>query len=1213
MISNIYNQNFGYTTTCQDNWSAVGNPSILRFNPLTASLIKTGSVEIYKYNINTDTHDKMAVIYRPLTDYELVLLAADSASANVYILHTEPTGSVVFSADLDLQIDEGKYYSPQDDGYGFSIDINNNLLAVGNPYFSSGINVNTANTFSFTGSGYVDMFDLSKFNIDPYAQRTPPVIVNYSFGTGFALIGVSVPGGQSYRYVSIQTKRKAIPNDYWQTIVTTEVSELGGLVFLQTNYTSYDLIDLDVQVVGIVGADPYLVTIPNPNIAITESFGWGVSMNDEWLAVSSIYESGSKGGVYIYQKYALTNDSWSLYQPLTLPSDIVAGDMFGFSLDMNKSSGSYNYNLVVGTARPTSSKAYVYELVSGSWIQKFTLSPDNTTVYPLTFYPTLPLFSGSYPNTADSFGYDVATYGDTIMVGAPTDRYIYEYSGSSVYQQGAVYFYQRCGTRDYGYYLARKSYGNEKTMKNNMLGFSVGVFDNYAVAGVPKITFDQSTICFLQGSLFQKHFCESSNEETLNGQYILYQTATGSISDSTLIDWDIINVYQVKKRYLQPHRAYGFDVSICDKFIIVGAPMLIYGENTIMSFYKDPPPTAPILLSVASGSAILSWSYDNTNSEHNGFNVEKSTNGFVYSNLITIANTDSRSHIDNYVTLNNTYWYRVNAYNELGVSPYSNILSIFLIPPAPDGSTVLEVSTGSMILQSLGSGSSILSWSYTGAYQNGFTVEKSSSVAPGYTQIVNLATPIVRSYSDSNIDANEKYFYRVQPYNSYGTGSYSNIGSASFSNILYFSGSSKFYINPSGFIAETESFWKGVYGYKNVNMTRLNVSSNSLSVFNLVGATALTQISCSNNQLTSLDLNTNPVVTRLYCQNNFLTHINTSNCNLFHFYCYNNQLSSLDVTQCVQLELFNCNNNLLTSLDLSQNTLIDTLDFSHNQLNYIDVSQIGNLRYIYGHSNVLTGSNFSGPHNRLYYIGFSHNLLTTGSINLDTITTLDELDLKFNLFTDFEHIGPPSRSLTAVGFSENPLTTSFLDMTMYPSASYLYADGAHISSSVRTFVSNSYIYASIYGNQFPTLDLQHTPSTASLTFLDVSINNYLTSLDTSYCVSMSTLICHQNFDLADKLVISGSALTFLFCGNSSITNLILSGSPNLTTVWAHENSLTVNSINQLYIDLDTFGLSSGNLILCGSLMASPTGAGITARNNLVGKSWTIRDESGIYP
>ena len=78
MIANVYNQDFGWSVACDGYWAAVGNPNPFRYNPLTGSLVRTGSVEIYKYNINTDVHDVKTTLYRPLTPSELVLLSTET-------------------------------------------------------------------------------------------------------------------------------------------------------------------------------------------------------------------------------------------------------------------------------------------------------------------------------------------------------------------------------------------------------------------------------------------------------------------------------------------------------------------------------------------------------------------------------------------------------------------------------------------------------------------------------------------------------------------------------------------------------------------------------------------------------------------------------------------------------------------------------------------------------------------------------------------------------------------------------------------------------------------------------------------------------------------------------------------------------------------------------------------------------------------------------
>lgn len=589
MIAKVSNEDFGWSVACDGDWAAVGNPDPFRYNANTASLLRTGSVEVYKYNINTDVHDLKKVLFRPLTPEERILLSTEyanistlpTASGPFWYLHTEYTGSVPYTADFDLLIDVGQYYSASEDGYGWALDMRDTILAVGNPYFISRFTFQTGSMF-YTGSGYVDLFDLSTLDVDPYASRLQPTITGTGSLSGYVNILVDVPPLQNFTFALFQTKDN-IPGAEFTNIAVGPTSNSGGTLTIQTTYTAADYALLaDVRVIGIVGTDPYLLTIYNPNSAsVSESFGYSVSLNDEWLAVGSPLESGSKGAVFMFRKINGNDLSWSFVQTLPTPSNIGVYDNFGADIGMNKASSSFSWSMVVGSNKPSSSNAYIYEFNGTSWVNTFTLRPNSASVYPLTFYPTLPIVLG-YPNTADYFGHAVSMYGESVMVGAPKDRDIQEYSGSSIYQQGSVYFFDRCANRDYGYYLARKSYGNEKIMNNNLLGWSVSMYDQYAVAGVPKINFDSSSICYLRGSLFQEHYCGDNSENALNGQFVLYNKVTGSIPDTTNVDWDIVNIYQTKKRFLSPYRVYGFDTSISSQFITIGAPMLISGSNVIM-------------------------------------------------------------------------------------------------------------------------------------------------------------------------------------------------------------------------------------------------------------------------------------------------------------------------------------------------------------------------------------------------------------------------------------------------------------------------------------------------------------------------------------------------------------------------------------------------------------------------------------------------------
>ena len=1296
MIANIHNENFGYSVACDGYWAAVGNPSTLRYNPLTGSITRTGSVEVFKYNISTDVHDYKATLFRPLTPTELMLLSTEYANSSsiprtgpYWYIHTEYTGSVPMTADRDLLVDVGQYFTASEDGYGFAVDLKDTLLAVGCPYFTSRFTfTQTGSSFYYTGSGYVDLFDLSKLDIDPYAHRISPSIIGSSSVGGFLLYTASSAANQDYRYIILQTVNPSIPNDYWQSIAITDAPFAGGDVYLQTYYTTASITPLNIRVVGIIGTNPYLTTIYNPSSSsVSESFGYSVSLNDEWLAVGSPLESGSRGSVFMFRKIAGDNLSWSFVQSLIVPSEIGSGDGFGISVEVNKASSSvdagtssFSWSMVVGSSKPSQSRAYVYEFDGTDWNHNFTLAPDNITVYPLPFYPTKPIIY-NYPNYADWFGYDVSMYEDSVMVGAPKDRVIQEFESSSYYDEGAVYFFQRCPNRGYGYQMVRKSYGNEKIMKNNMLGWAVSIRNPYAVAGIPKITTLSSSICYLKASLFQEHFCESSPEASLQGQFILYNQITSSVFDSHLsnVDWDITNIYQVKKRYLSPYRDYGWDIDICEQFIIVGSPMLISGSNTTMAFYKDvpydsislsvasgsavlnwvynptyqeqdgfnieksldgitynnyyilsssvsrsytdtsvhsnatywyrinafnevgvseysntasiffppPPPSNPITLSVHSGSylgpAILTWSY--TDEAQDGFNIEKSLDGITYNPYYVLANPSSRSYTDVAVSVGNTYWYQINAYNGYGVSPYSNTASLYLPLPIPHGTVILTVTTGSLISQSMGSGSTILSWTYPDDYQSGFNIEKSSSSGPNFVNIDVLANPNSRSYTDMAAAANSTYLYRVNAYNGYGTSAYSNTGSASLSNVLYLSGSEKFYVDPTGVIRESSSFWKGCFGYYNINMTNLDVSNNLLTTCNLISASALTVLTCSHNNLTLLDMRTTPSLYHLNCGYNSLTNLYlNSGSALTYLYCNNNQLTSLNVATCSGLSFFNCDFNHITSLDVTHNDDLIILDCNYNQLSTIDLTQNHQLQIFGADYNNLTSVNLSGSHPTFFYFTAQFNKLGSYVIDFDN-TNLGSCYISNNNIPILK-LGPRSASIIVLDIISNHVGSTFT-ASSYPHLNYLYAASCSLDSlDVTTNVSLSYL--SCYGNELTSLDVSNN---SKMWYLDCAIND-ITSLDASKLSNdtRSVINVHENWNLT-----SFSASISASYVDVSNTNL-----PNGGTT----------GLNQLYIDLDRNGLLNGTASASGST-SPPSGPGITARANLIGKGWYIRDNAGI--
>jgi hypothetical protein len=324
------------------------------------------------------------------------------------------------------------------------------------------------------------------------------------------------------------------------------------------------------------GSGFFVTTIPSPvGEPITGSFGYSVSINDEWLAVGSPTGSAN-GAVYMYRRTFPAdpnNIDFTLFATLT-GSSCVPGDQFGAAIDLNKQTGSYSGSLLVGCGRNTvtSSLAYFFEFDGVSWQQKNVFAHD-LTPRNLAYYDVLPI-NRDPENIVDSYGNSVALWENDAAVGAPTDRVVYEYSGSHLYNQGAAYIYHRCDNRSLGWYLVEKTYGNEKVLKNNKFAFSLGMWGDYLAIGSPKFNLDTVDSCYEEGSVWQNSYCYTDSQNYIQGQWVLYERNT-----SSLLSWDILNVYQKKKRFLSPYRAFGFDIDIANKSVVVGAPLLLSDDN----------------------------------------------------------------------------------------------------------------------------------------------------------------------------------------------------------------------------------------------------------------------------------------------------------------------------------------------------------------------------------------------------------------------------------------------------------------------------------------------------------------------------------------------------------------------------------------------------------------------------------------------------------
>ncbi len=193
-----------------------------------------------------------------------------------------------------------------------------------------------------------------------------------------------------------------------------------------------------------------------PVPALKEQFGSAVAISGATAAVGAFDndDAGDDAGTVFLYSRDIESGAWSFAQQVTA-ADAIPGDRFGFSVAL---SGDL---LVVGILNeivPESPGAvYVFERDGDApWQQVQKLSPDAVE-----------------PN--DRFGFDVATDGETIFVGAPL---------AAPNEQGAAYVFERTGTGAEPWEQAFRLI-SAAPQENAQFGAAVSVEDDAAAIGAP--------------------------------------------------------------------------------------------------------------------------------------------------------------------------------------------------------------------------------------------------------------------------------------------------------------------------------------------------------------------------------------------------------------------------------------------------------------------------------------------------------------------------------------------------------------------------------------------------------------------------------------------------------------------------------------------------------------------------------------------------------
>ncbi|HEY9063141.1 MAG TPA: S-layer homology domain-containing protein [Pseudobacteroides sp.] len=164
-------------------------------------------------------------------------------------------------------------------------------------------------------------------------------------------------------------------------------------------------------------------------------------------------------------------------------------------------------------------------------------------------------------------------------------------------------------------------------------------------------------------------------------------------------------------------------------------------------------PSAPMSLSLYTLSDTrINLSWTDTSANETGFIIERKTGTGGFVQLGTTA-ANSTTYEDNAVSSSNTYTYRVWANNHLGKSVLaSNEVSV--APNSVKAPNFLEAAV-------MSSTAVRLTWTYAASNSYTTVIERKAGASGSWVRLYDAA-PNILSYSDSTVQPNTRYFYRIR-------------------------------------------------------------------------------------------------------------------------------------------------------------------------------------------------------------------------------------------------------------------------------------------------------------------------------------------------------------------------------------------------------------------------------------------------------------------
>ena len=235
-------------------------------------------------------------------------------------------------------------------------------------------------------------------------------------------------------------------------------------------------------------------------------------------------------------------------------------------------------------------------------------------------------------------------------------------------------------------------------------------------------------------------------------------------------------------------------------------------------------PTAPVVRignSATSGTPMLTW---NAVEGATSYRIYRSTSkGSGYSLLGT---TTATSYTNTGAKAGTTYYYRVKACNDAGLSPYSNVVSgqVKTVTPKPSAPVV-------KIGNSAASGKPMLTWNAVSGATS-YKVYRATSKSGTYSL---LGTVTATSYTNTGAKAGTTYYYKVKAVNSAGESAYSNVvsGRATVTTLT---------MGHSASSGKPQLTWKAVSGAASYKVYRATAKNGAYTVINTTKALTYTNV-----------------------------------------------------------------------------------------------------------------------------------------------------------------------------------------------------------------------------------------------------------------------------------------------------------------------------------------------------------------------------------